>query len=225
MIDQITINHHIQKHIIETLLYKETARFRDLRPPKTDTNLFSYHLGVLIKTGFVKKTDEGYRLSQNGLVYVDRISSETLSIRTQPKIISMLLIQNSDGDILLQKRDKQPFINTWTLPYGKLHISDQTIEAAAVREAEEKLLLDTISLRHVGDAYIRVYAGNDVLTVTFVHVFRGTIDELIENENNIWVSPYGLMKYNLAPAVQAIVSRSFFGDDHFFEEYDEEWAS
>jgi ADP-ribose pyrophosphatase YjhB (NUDIX family) len=224
MIDQVTIKHQIQKHIIEMLLYKEVSRFRDLRPLKTDTNLFSYHLGVLIKMGFVKKTDKGYQLSQNGVVYVDRMSSET-SVRTQPKVITMLLIQNSDGDILLQKRDKQPFINTWTLPYGKLHISDQTLEGAAKREVKEKLQLKTISLRHAGDAYIRVYADNDILTVTLVHVFRGVTDEVIQNTNNIWVSPYGLMKYSLAPAVQAIVSRSFFGDEHFFEEYDEEWIS
>ncbi len=147
MVDQIAITHHIQKHIIGTLLYKEVARFRDLRPPKTDTNLFSYHLGLLIKAGFVKKLEKGYGLSQNGLTYVDRMSTEKMSVRSQPKIISMLVIQNSEGDILLQKRDKQPFINAWTLPYGKLHIDDQSILAAAVREAYEKLGVSNPSLK------------------------------------------------------------------------------
>lgn len=224
MIDQVAITHHIQKHIIGSLLYNETARFRDLRPLRTDTNLFSYHLGVLLKAGYVKKTELGYTLSQNGLTYVDRVSSEKMSVRTQPKIISMLLVQNSDGDILLQKRDKQPFINSWTLPYGKLHISDVSISAAAHREASEKLNLQDISLRHIGDAYIRVHMDQALLSTTLAHVFRGTTDNVEISEKNKWVSPYGLMKNNLAPAVEAIVGRSFFGDPYFFEEYDEVWG-
>ena len=73
------------------------------------------------------KTDEGYTLTPEGLIYVDRVSLKKLNIRTQPKIVTMLVVQNSDGDVLVQKRDKQPYIDTWTLPYGKLHIDDESI--------------------------------------------------------------------------------------------------
>jgi ADP-ribose pyrophosphatase YjhB (NUDIX family) len=224
MLEQSSITHHIQKHILSVLMYQQTARFRDLRPLRTDTNLFSYHLTALIKTDFVKKTEEGYSLSQNGLTYIDRVSTEKMSVRTQPKIITMLLVQNSDGDILLQRRNKQPYINVWTLPYGKLHISDLSIEAAAKREALEKLSIDTITPRHVGDAYIRVESGDILLSTTLAHIFRANDDTVLENETNIWVSPYALTDYALAPAVEAIVGRCFFGDDHFFEEYNEIWT-
>lgn len=224
MIEQFEISHHIQKHIIGVLMYQQFARFRDLRPPKTDTNLFSYHLNVLVKTDFVSKQDQGYALSQKGLMYVDRVSGEKMSIRTQPKIISMLLIQNSDGDVLLQKRGKQPYIDTWTLPYGKLHIDDATIADAARREAHEKLGLKDIPVTHAGDAYIRVNQHKELLSTTLAHVFRMYHDDIKLDDLVVWARPHKLANYRLAPAVEQIITRSFFNDDHFFEEFTIDWS-
>ncbi|MDB5160517.1 MAG: hypothetical protein JWO99_780 [Candidatus Saccharibacteria bacterium] len=223
MIDLITVNHHIQKHIIDVLMYTEVARFRDLRPPRTDTNLFSYHLNTLIKLGLVKKLEPGYTLTTNGLSYVDRVSTEKRVVRMQPKIISMLLIQNSEGDVLLQRRRKQPYINAWTLPYGKIHIDDATLEAAAQREVEEKLGIKGQKLGHAGVCYIRVRAGEDILSTTTTHVFKFNSDDIKTTDDIIWARPHKLDQYRLAPAVQAIVSRGFFNDPFFFEEFEEEW--
>jgi ADP-ribose pyrophosphatase YjhB (NUDIX family) len=225
MIEPREINHHIQKHIVSVLLYSEYARFRDLRPPKTDTNLFSYHLQSLLKSQFVTKSDKGYGLTQAGLAYVDRVSTEKMVVRNQPKIISMLLVQNGDGDVLLQRRNKQPYINMWTLPYGKLHIDDPTITAAAQREAKEKLGIDDQPLAHVGDAYIRVHAGPQILSTTLAHVFRFNRDDITLGDNLQWVQPHKLNSFCLAPAVEQIVARTFFKDDYFFEEYDEDWVN
>ncbi len=112
MIEQPNITHHIQKYIISVLMYQEIARFRDLRPPKTETNLFSYHLNLLIKSGLITKTAGGYPISPACLSYVDRVSGEKQTIRRQTKIITMLLVKNSEGQVLLQKRSKQPYINS-----------------------------------------------------------------------------------------------------------------
>lgn len=221
----MTVNHHIQKHIIEVLMYTEVARFRDLRPPRTDTNLFSYHLNALIKLGLVKKLETGYTLTINGLSYVDRVSTQKQIIRMQPKIISMLLIQNSEGDVLLQRRTKQPYINAWTLPYGKIHINDITLEAAAQREVAEKLGINNQTVTHAGACYIRVRAGDEILSTTTAHVFKFTRDDIMTSENVIWARPHKLNQYRLAPAVQALVSRVFFNDPFFFEEFEEEWPS
>ena len=225
MIESREITHHIQKHIIGVLMYNEHARFRDLRPPKTDTNLFSYHLQSLLKMGVVAKSGEGYGLTRIGLAYVDRVSTEKMIIRNQPKIITMLVVQNSDGDVLLQRRRKQPYINMWTLPYGKLHIDDATILAGAQREAKEKLQLDDQPMTHAGDVYIRVSAGDDILSTTIAHVFRFERDDITVDEHFQWVQPHALSRYRLAPAVEQIVARCFFKDPYFFEEYDEQWGS
>lgn len=223
MIESTTITHHIQKSILETLMYRSVARFRDLRPPKTDTNLFTYHLQALTKAGLVKKSSDGYSLSTKGLSYVDRVSTENRKIRMQPKIISMLLIQNSDGDVLLQRRTKQPYIDSWTLPYGKLHIDDESVERAAQREALEKLGLADQPLTHAGICYIRVKADGEILSTTTAHIFTFFRDDIQTSDTVMWVRPHKLRQYHLAPAVEEIVARGFFRDPFFFEEYEVEW--
>jgi len=224
MIESVSVTHHIQKHIIDVLMYVEVARFRDLRPDRTDTNLFTYHLNALVKSGMVAKVTGGYSLSTIGLSYVDRVSTEKKTIRSQPKIITMLLIQNSEGDVLLQKRSKQPYINAWTLPYGKLHIDDPSVIIAAKREAKEKLGLDDQEMRHAGDCYIRVKTGDEILSTTLAHVFRFNRDDIELSDEIIWARPHKLRDYKLAPAVEEIVARGFFNDPFFFEEFDSDWT-
>lgn len=212
------ITHTIQKHILSVLLHSKAARFRDLRPPRTDTNLFSYHLKLLQKNKFVEKVESGYTLSPLGLSYVDRVNADKLFVRRQPKIITMLLVQDGYGNVLLQKRMKQPYIDTWTLPYGKVHIDDESVVSGAAREAQEKLALE-VAPRHVGDAYIRVLVGGEILSSTLVHVCRFELDTYPETDTIRWCAPLKLRNYELAPAVEEIISRSFFGDDFFFDEY------
>ena len=223
MIESVSVNHHIQKSILDVLMYKKVSRFRDLRPAKVDTNLFTYHLNSLVKSGMVDKVEGGYALSATGLSYVDRVSTENKTIRTQPKIITMLVIQNGEGDILLQRRTKQPYIDTWTLPYGKLHIEDLSAKEAAQREALEKLGLDNQEMEHAGDCYIRVHAGEDLLSTTLAHVFRFYVDDIATNDNLVWARPHKLGQFDLAPAVEEVMTRTFFKDAFYFEEYDVNW--
>lgn len=224
MIEFITVKHRIQKSIIDVLMYREIARFRDLRPPRTDTNLFSYHLNTLVKSGMVTKVEGGYTLSMSGLSYVDQVGVEKKVIRTQPKIITMLLVQNSDGDILLQRRHKQPYINAWTLPYGKLHIEDNSLKEAAQREVKEKLGLEDQALRHVGDCYIRVKSNGEALSTTLAHIFKFNSDDIKTSADIIWARPHKLSQFRLAPAVEEIMTRGFFNDPFFFEEFEVEWV-
>lgn len=219
MFEQDEIKHHIERSIIAHLLTHEYARFSDMRPPKVDTNLFTYHLKLLVKNNYVQKTESGYTLSDKGLVYVDRISTDKMRLRSQPKIITMLLVQDGYGNVLLQRRTKQPYINTWTLPYGKLHIGDTSVLAAGAREANEKLGYDPHKIRHSGDCYIVVATPAGVETRTLAHIIRFETDAIAATEHLQWVEPLDLPKHKLAPAVEQIVARAFFGDDFFFEEF------
>lgn len=224
MIESVSVNHHIQKFIIDVLMYKKVARFRDLRPPKTDTNLFTYHLNSLVKQAMVQKVEGGYALSTIGLSYVDRVSVEKKVIRTQPKIITMLVVQNGEGDILLQRRTKQPYIDTWTLPYGKLHVEDESVKEAAQREAFEKLGLKNQEMEHAGDCYIRVSAGGELVSSTLAHVFRFYKDDIEISDEIVWARPHKLGQYPLAPAVEEVMTRTFFKDAFYFEEFSVDWA-
>lgn len=66
MFEQDTITHHIQRSILGALMTREFARFRDLKPENVDTNLFSYHLKLLQRDKYVRKTDSGYTLAEKG---------------------------------------------------------------------------------------------------------------------------------------------------------------
>lgn len=222
MIDQDTIKHHIGRSIVAHLQTHEYARFSEMRPKGVDTNLFTYHLKLLMKSNHVIKTDQGYTLGPEGLLYVDRMSSEKMKLRRQPKIISMLLIQDGYGNVLLQKRTKQPYINTWTLPYGKLHMEDASVLEAGRREARDKLDYSPETIRHVGDCYIvtRLSAESSATqTRTLAHILRFETDEIAPGDSLRWVKPLDLRSVPLAPAVEDIIARAFFNDDFFFEEF------
>lgn len=219
MIEQIEIRHNIQKHILGVLLRQRTARFSEMRPSRTDSNLYSYHLNQLLKGGLVTKTEGGYTLDAAGLVYADRLNADKLFVRPQPKIVTMLVVQNSEGDVLLYKRNKQPYIDKWTLPHGKIHIDDPSLLAAAQREAVDKLGLENQNMRHVGDCYIRVQNEDTLMTVTLAHVFVFNRDDVKMTDRLRWVDPRKLHQMELAPAAAEVIARVFFNDPFFFEEY------
>jgi ADP-ribose pyrophosphatase YjhB (NUDIX family) len=223
MIDTTAVNHHIQKHILSVLMHQRYARFRDMRPPRVDSNLYSYHLKLMMKNGLVDKTEQGYTLGLGGVLYVDRVSTASVSVRQQPKIITMLVVQNSEGDILLYKKSRQPFIDLWNLPQGKLHIDDESIQAAARREIKEKIGDIDVKPEHAGDCYIRMKRDGEVVMSTLAHVFRFESDEIAESESLHWARPHKLHQYELAPAIEQIIARTFFRDPYFFEEFEVDW--
>ncbi len=178
--------HIIQKQILETLTYHETVRFAALRPPKVESNLYSYHLKLLIKDGYVKKLDAGYTLAAKGLMYVDRVSIKKFELRQQPKIITILVLENKKGEILLWKRNKQPFINQWSLPSGKIHIDDPNIMTAALREAREKIGITEVNLRHVGECYVKQHQGGEIISAILGHVLYGKLDDFTSPHTHWW---------------------------------------
>jgi 8-oxo-dGTP pyrophosphatase MutT (NUDIX family) len=223
MIETTEVKHNIQKHILSVLLHQQTARFRDMRMPRTDTNLYSYHLTQLVKSGLVKKIAGGYTLDTKGLIYVDRLNASKLFIRPQPKIVTMIIIQNGYGDVLMYQKLRQPFIDRWTLPFGKIHNDDTSIHAAAIREVQEKVGDIDVTLRHAGDCYIRTIHEGVVATAMIAHVFHGQVDEFTPEKHMQWVSLRKLEDYDPVPATKEIIARTLFRDPFFFEEFEEAW--
>lgn len=220
MIDKTEIKHKIQKYILSILLRRKFARFRDMRPPRVDTNLYSYHLAQLVKSGLVKKLDDGYTLDVAGLIYSDRLSADGTIAPRQTKVVTMLVIQNSDGDVLLQRRTEQPYIDMWSLPSGRMRLSNPTLKAAAKCVAAEKIAVQDQDVLHAGDCYVRVLHGDTVVTVTLVHVYTFNRDDIKTNSNTIWARPHKLHTMELAPGISEIIARTFFRDPYYFEEFE-----
>lgn len=164
--------HWIQKEILRRLILHPTRRFSELKPDGVEGNLFMYHLRALIREGYVAKVSGGYALSAAGKRYADRLSLDTLKPRIQPKIVSMIVCRNADGEYLLYRRVRQPFSGMVSFPHGKIHLGE-TVAEAATRELTEKGGLRA-TLRHRGDVYLTVYQDDELVTQTLCHVFTGT---------------------------------------------------
>ena len=245
MLERNTIKHPIERDILQFLTTCESARFSDMRPSKVDTNLFTYHLKLLVKTGYITKSETRYALSNLGLNYIERVNHDALQLRTQPKIVTKLLIQDGYGKVLLEKRTSQPNINTWELPSGEMRIDDESIIAMAEALAVGKFNYTPSKLRHVGDCYIvvgekvrtnvhpsegAVLVDGDVLHLatkeifetqsrTLAHIVRFESDDMIINDQFKWVEPLSITRMQTAPGTEQIVTRAFFGDNFFFEEF------
>lgn len=205
-------------------MYAKIARFSEMRPPKVDSNAYSYHLKALQKDKLVEKHESGYRLSPLGLSYVDKISIEKFEPRLQPKLTHMLVIWNEKGQLLLISKSKQPFIGSWMLPYGKLHMEDSSFMTAAIREADEKLHFTPEGLVHKGSAYIRAFINRQLVSSIVSNVFTGlTFSSTKIGDDARWFDRSELRTVLLAPAVQEIVELIDNKNEPFFEQFDIDW--
>lgn len=170
--------HHIQRKILEKLLYAESLTYSQMRPTGVESNHFAYHLEQLVHGGVVNKKDKQYFLTPEGLAQVDRMSQEKMVDRVQPHILTVIDITNAKGETLLFKRAFQPYIYKFGFPLGKTHL-EETVEAAAARELQEKTGLDDIPLIQRGIVYVHVKQQGVTITKALCHVFSGRVKEAL----------------------------------------------
>lgn len=164
--------HIIQKEILAKLIGAKSLRFSQLKPVDIESNHFMYHLRALIREGLVEKKPTGeYSLTTEGKLYADQVNLKTLKVRRQPKIVTLVAVQNKEGNWLLYKRNHQPLINQIGFPYGKLHLGE-TVNEAAERELLEKTGLKC-KLTHKGDGYIIMHEDGKPVSQICFHLFYG----------------------------------------------------
>ncbi|HJM04556.1 MAG TPA: hypothetical protein QF549_02890 [Candidatus Saccharimonadaceae bacterium] len=200
------------------MITTEYARFKDLRPPRVETNAFTYHLNGLVAQGFVEKSARGYSLGPSGLRYLHAQAQQTA-----PGVMVMALVQNSDGDVLLERRTSHPHMNSWALPFRPVLGEDASLEGAADRMIRAVLGVEGANYTHAGDCYVRVVCKGEVLTSSLVHLYSFNTDIIETTEDLVWARPHKLDQYVLYPATAEIIARGFFRDPYFFEEFTAEW--
>lgn len=209
---QFTPEHHIQVAILNGLRYADSVRFTDLKPTKIESNLFMYHMRQLIRGGLVDKTDLGYGLSEAGKTYLARSSSNDLSLRVQPTILSVVLVRDpATNQWLATKRLHQPFLNTVGFPSGKIHEGETFAEAAA-REAEEKLNLSNLNLIQKGVFELRywqetVVSRHIIGFVSYAEAKMNTAYSFSTSEfTSSWVVAADLVEANVFPQHKALMT-------------------
>ncbi len=213
--------HSYENYILHRLALSDRRRFSELKPKGAESNLFIYHLKNLIKSGLVKKLDQGYSLTTAGERYVDKLSLADLRVRFQPKIVTVILCKNKHGEYLVYRRKRQPFFGMECFPYGKIHFGE-TIAGAANRELLEKTGV-TARLTHRGDAYLTVRKNGELVSHMLCHVFIGTnpTGELLA-ESDIgacaWKDPRQIKAKDLIPGFFGIFRYAKTPGKPFFKE-------
>jgi len=167
--------HNIQYSILVSLMTNKIRRFSELRPVRVDSNLFQYHLKKLVADGYVAKVPGGYALSGRGLYYADRHSGALKAERSQPKIIVILVIRDSEGRTLILRKPRQPFLGSYHLPAGKVH-DGETVEAAARRELAEKTGLELGALTYATTVHVIIRQKEEIISEYYGVVMRGVYD-------------------------------------------------
>jgi hypothetical protein len=159
----------IQKGILKKLFLNKDSTYSDLKKKKTPGNKFVYHLNKLLKDGLVKKIDSKYKLTNKGKLYFSSISMKNFSIRSQPKIVNLIILENKKKYLFCLKKN-QPFLNQYGFILGKLHFNEG-LKNAAERELFESTGLLSKKMHHCGFAYINIYENNSLISSIFANIF------------------------------------------------------
>ncbi|HSH56249.1 MAG TPA: NUDIX domain-containing protein, partial [Candidatus Limnocylindrales bacterium] len=131
--------HKAQVSVLRTIRRAESARYSDLmHPTGMDSDSFKFHLRKLIKSGFIKKDDEGaYQLTATGKEFANNLDRESRTLQKQPKLSVMIITSKIDNDgtkrYLFQKRLRHPFWGYWGLLSGPVQWGERP-EITAARE-------------------------------------------------------------------------------------------
>ncbi len=215
--------HIVQRRILDKLTYSESLRYSEMRPKRLESNLFAYHLKEIQKDGYVVRKRNGYTLSAKGKAHVDRVSHNSLQVRVQPKIVSLIALRNSKGEYLLVRRKHQPYIEMVGLPSGKLHLSESIADSAA-RELEEKTGVTNVALRHAGMAYVEMREGGEFISQILAHVHFGECDEITKYGTGggrvepFWSKLADCDPHKVIPGTYELI-KLIEDDTFFFEEF------
>lgn len=213
--------HAIQSHILKELTLRSRARNRELKPPGIESNHFVYHLKLLRSDGLIEKSGNSYSLTATGKRYVGKLSLKSLKPRIQPKIVTVLIVQDSKGRYIFMNSKRQPFFGKISFPYGKIHLGE-VLHDAAQRELREKTGLDAM-VTHCGDAYLTVHDEGAVISHMFCHVFYGTgpvgtLTSESKTHSVFWARPEEILPESRVPGFLELNSLRMKRKTHFFAE-------
>ncbi len=149
------------------------ARYTELNTLFVESGHFQYHLQQLIKDGLIEQVARGqYALSQKGLHFTDTLSLTQHSATPMPKVITYTLLK-SGKNIVLQQKQKQPYLGLYNMIGGKVH-EGETTQEAAVREIQEKTGIH-ITPRHTGVFEVIIRQSGNILTHAIAYTYEAEI--------------------------------------------------
>jgi len=189
------IEHEVQLTILKQLLYHPKARFRDLNKSDLTNDHFTFHLNRLIKLGVIRKVDNRYELTLQGLEIAGRLDLKTMKVIRQPKMGILLCItrmKNKVREVLLEERLRDPYRGRVGFHTEKIRFGESFFETAKRCLKKETGLVG--QFEYVGAVrMLRMKDGYPVIDVLLNYMrvsnISGTLIPKIPESRNFWL-PY-----------------------------------
>jgi ADP-ribose pyrophosphatase YjhB (NUDIX family) len=190
----------IEQQILKKLMYNKGMSYNRLRD-EVPSNKFAYHIGKLVDKGVIKKatqetatgTQEVYELTSEGIHLVSSIDGQEIVQKKRP-IVCTFVMGYQDGKLLLNRREKQPFMDYVGVPGGKVEFGSLLPKEAAREFLEETgLVAGKLELRHITNYRTYDKATGELThhVIGFFFLATDITGELIAKTregSNIWVS-------------------------------------
>ncbi|MBN1175415.1 NUDIX domain-containing protein [Candidatus Woesearchaeota archaeon] len=125
----------ISQQILKKLMYNKGMSYNKLRD-EVPSNKFAYYLNKLVEEDIVKKNEDIYELTSEGIHLIASIDGVDIVQKKKPIVCTFVL--GKDGDkLLMNRRAKQPFLNYVGIPGGKVEFGSRLPEEAARELLEE----------------------------------------------------------------------------------------
>lgn len=190
--------HQSQTAIIHHLLFTPEASFSEIqRSTSLTSDHFNFHIKKLIDESYVEKLDKGYKLTDKGKEYANRMDTEEREIEKQPKVSIAITVErrgeNGEREFLFQQRKKNPYFDFWGRPGGKVRWGESIIEAAN-RELKEETGLEADFkyklLYHKRDfnKKTRKLLEDKIFLCVYATEYRGELIKEFEGGANQWMT-------------------------------------
>jgi predicted transcriptional regulator len=168
--------HEAQTAILRELLFKPDAAYSELRKKtELESDHFKFHIRRLVEMEFIAKNDTGrYYLTQKGKEYANKIDTDRDVIERQPKSAVIIVLQNDQGEVLVQERLKHPYFGFWGYPGGKIRWGETIMVAAARELREETGLSAALQYRGVYHEHVISAENGEMLEDKIFHVIAGS---------------------------------------------------
>lgn len=196
--------HEIQGRILKSLLLRDGGRFAELKPHKTPSDQFTFHLKRLIDGNIVKKEEDGsYHLTASGKEYANRYDSDSgaFKVEKQAKLGALVVAfrkKNGVRQYVAQTRLKQPFFGYRGFITGKIKWGENVEETAARELLEETGLVGNPRLHSIYHEHI-YSKGDELLEDKYFFICvaenpEGELQRKFEGGENGWLSEEEFLK-------------------------------
>lgn len=159
------LDHHIQRTIVTTLKSAKELSFSELHPRNIENKLFTYHLKITIREGFVEKTPDGkYKLTATGRKLWRRMNESPEQFSMRAISVFYLAVHHQQYGWLLYKRRTHPLNGRVGFMHAHPNSSELAVHQAS-KEMKTKTGLDgTFSV--IGTGFFRTLSGTTLDSFT-----------------------------------------------------------